>query len=382
MSSTLNLVKHVLLIQQIRDLVQALMRMDIPGMAGLATAVGQQVKKKMMQRADAAAEEGRALDRPLDALQIQALRVVLKTIEGVVFYEHEGEPTPAGCEAVAALRGCVFGQDDAPGADGMGVMSTRSLEKLRAFHYACASLVRRCVRPGNCLRLLRLARAVDLSDLEEYVHLYCISNLAAALQSPNGGDDWARLEAEDVETLLSNSNVQFSEMDVWSAVLTWVSYDAPVRQGWLPDLLDSCVRLDDMDTLALQQLGRVPLVSSCPEAAALVSSAYMRRMVCSVHQSRGEAAEHDGSSGGQRPVERSGGRPDMGGLRIETASLLSPTGLVSDISPDEERLLKRAKVSAQSMGGGMSGVQAAVERLQQGAQDSWHQHGHTPMHLS
>ena len=49
--------------------------------------------------------------------------------------------------------------------------------QIRAFHLSCLLLLRRCLRPANCLRLMRLGRAVGLDELEEEAVLYSLVNI-------------------------------------------------------------------------------------------------------------------------------------------------------------------------------------------------------------
>ena len=59
----------------------------------------------------------------------------------------------------------------------------------------------------------------------------------------------------------ASSELQLSsELEVWEALSLWVNYSLPDRKGDVAKLLGSCLRLQDMDVLQLQQLRQTPLV--------------------------------------------------------------------------------------------------------------------------
>jgi hypothetical protein len=107
---------------------------------------------------------------------------------------------------------------------------------------------------------------------------------------------WLQLDFKEVFSLLSNSNLQLSsEFEAWEALCAWLLYSLPDRKEFLCSLLSSCVRLEDMDILQLQQLRQTQIVSSCPEAASHVSAVYSRLMLNSLCMS--QSLGSDGGDG-------------------------------------------------------------------------------------
>ena len=83
-------------------------------------------------------------------------------------------------------------------------------------------------------------------------------------------------------------------------------------------------------------------VSSCPEASSAVSSAYTRRMVSSVHQSR--RADDTGGRRSPSLLLPEWQRAGAGGRGSGSSSdVITPQGL--GISPDEEQLLKKPRTT-------------------------------------
>lgn len=73
----------------------------------------------------------------------------------------------------------------------------------------------------------------------------------------------------------ASSELQLSsELEVWEALSLWVNYSLPDRKGDVAQLLGSCLRLQDMDVLQLQQLRQTPLVrgGNIPGQSALGTS--------------------------------------------------------------------------------------------------------------
>ena len=56
-------------------------------------------------------------------------------------------------------------------------LALRPFMQIRAFHLSCLLLLRRCLRPSNCLRFMRLGRAISLEELEEEAVLYSLVNI-------------------------------------------------------------------------------------------------------------------------------------------------------------------------------------------------------------
>lgn len=116
----------------------------------------------------------------------------------------------------------------------------------------------------------------------------------------------------------------------------------------------------------------MPQVTGCPAAASLVSAAYTRRMVSSVHMSRtdinsgtapsgvsdGGAARGGGLGSDGSPMGMNVRMGVAGGVSSLTispdgaAASGGPSGLLT-ISPDEEQLLKKPRL-------GQEGIAAAV----------------------
>ncbi len=68
-------------------------------------------------------------------------------------------------------------------------------------------------------------------------------------------------------------------LEAFSALSQWLFFSLPDRRELAAGLLRRCLRLEDLDLLMLQQLRQTELARGCPEAAAVVSAAYTRRMV-------------------------------------------------------------------------------------------------------
>jgi hypothetical protein len=52
-----------------------------------------------------------------------------------------------------------------------------ALLQVQVFHDCCLWLLVSCLRPSNCLRLLRLGQTLSLVELEEEAFLYSLVNL-------------------------------------------------------------------------------------------------------------------------------------------------------------------------------------------------------------
>jgi hypothetical protein len=259
-------------------------------------------------------------------------QAVLKVVEGFNCFEHEAGVSAGGQAAVLTLRVAAFGGRES--FNGLDALGLGCVEKFRAFHSCCMQLLVHCMRPSNCLRLMRLGQAISLPQLEDEAMLYALVNMSEVLDGP-GMNEWTCLEADTVASLLSSSHVRLpgGELGVWDALSAWVGFSPHERKPLVPRLLSNCLRLGDMDALQLQQLRQTPLCAGVPEAASAVSAAYTRKIVSSVQGSR-PAPEHGrgtpGLPGGHLSMWVPGGR----------AVCSSP--LPSTISP-EEQLLKRPR---------------------------------------
>ncbi|GAX83779.1 hypothetical protein CEUSTIGMA_g11204.t1 [Chlamydomonas eustigma] len=350
LNSILTVVHHVLIIQQMREMVQVIQRLDIPNMAVMTTTVTKKIMKRMakvlMQRlpldsSSSAPAEKR--DHRLTAAEAHAIKEVLKVLDGSCFFDHDdADQTSSGLEAVTALREAVFGTShelrDPAGLLGAMHMGS-SMDKVKAFHLGCLWLLKLSIRPSNCLRLMRLGQIIALPALEEEAFLYSLANLKLVLEGP-GVEEWMQLDADDVVELLSNRHLKLpGALDAFQALSKWACYSLPDRQSLVVDMLSKCLQLHDMDLLLLQQLRQMQLVISCPEASALVSAAYTRRMVSSVNLSSFEVDQ-------QRVVRQEAGG---GGLMDSGPSFAmwqqGPSLPPLSISPDEEQLLKRPRMT-------------------------------------
>lgn len=79
---------RVLLIQQMREMVQAIMRTDIQDMADIVEAVVECARKR--------SSKVPVPSDPLHLAQVYAIKAVLKAIDGVNFFEHEADVSAGG----------------------------------------------------------------------------------------------------------------------------------------------------------------------------------------------------------------------------------------------------------------------------------------------
>ncbi|KAG1673854.1 hypothetical protein FOA52_012879 [Chlamydomonas sp. UWO 241] len=330
---------HVLLIQQMREMVQAIMRVDIQDMADLVDDVVDVARARL----DPHSREPVPNFEPLGVAQVFAVKAVLKVVEGFNFFEHEADVSAGGQAAVITLRMSVFGGPET--FNGLDALGLGSMENFHTFHSCCLQLLVHCLRPSNSLRLMRLGRAIALPQLEDEAMLFALVNMAEVLDGP-GIDEWTCLEADTVASILSSSHVRLpgGELGVWDALSAWVGFSPHERKPLVPRLLSYCLRLDEMDALQLQQLRQTPMCAGVPEAASAVSAAYTRKIVSSVHGSR-PTPEH--GSGGGRMGGMGGTHP--GRTTLPSLSMWLPGGdgasspVPSTISPEEMQLLKRPR---------------------------------------
>eukprot|EP00798_Chlamydomonas_sp_ICE-L_P018564 gene18564-25073_t len=277
-SGTISFVQHVLVIQQIREFVKALVRLDHPELYSLADSVSTLARNKMRARAEQREEEG-SEERFLSAGQVEALKVVLQALQDTCFYQHYASATASGTQAVTLLRASVFGSEASEASEVLA-----SVDKARAFHYACLTLLKRAMSVHNCFEMLQLSHSISSADLKEASKLCCMANFSASILADPMG--WAMLSDEDVLALLSNPCLQASsEWEVWESIVLWAMKDTGHRAAFIPTLLQYGVRLGELEVLQLQQLGTNPLVKCNPKASDLVASAYTQRMLSSVHKS-------------------------------------------------------------------------------------------------
>lgn len=115
---------------------------------------------------------------------------------------------------------------------------------------ACESFLRASLCLDNCLEVLKMAELYCLNHLKQYVHCFICKHW---LQFTMTADFLHMTDELLAAVLKSGYPVNCAEVEVLTALLSWVDFELPVRAALLPGLLKH-ILLENMVSAELQNL--------------------------------------------------------------------------------------------------------------------------------
>lgn len=263
-----NLLQHINVVHQTRELVRALLRCHCASVAGLTAVVTRKIQRRLRDLDEA------RVNRPLSQQEIDSLSMILQTVRGLNCY-FKGNVTADGHALILHLQRLVYGQAD-DSKHILEVIAFESTIKASIFRYACIVLLRRLINSNNCFSLLGLGYTIGCKELEDHALLYVLHTFCTSVR-----DDFSSFLQLDVELLLhifQNNHLQVpSERPVLDAILSWVQFSPNSRIGCLHRLLEECTSLGELEQQQLVSLSQNPLVLHDQQSSALVARTYIKR---------------------------------------------------------------------------------------------------------
>jgi len=146
-----------------------------------------------------------------------------------------------------------------------------SVLELREVLDLCVNWAQQHIHAGNALLINSLAEQYQIPDLKAAVDRYVLNNMQnLVLES-----DFLSQPIERITELLSSDDAKFDcELEVFHAVARWVEHDKPSRNVHLSELMNSVVRLPQLDFDELEKVELNDLVANDAKAKSLMHDVY------------------------------------------------------------------------------------------------------------
>jgi hypothetical protein len=178
------------------------------------------------------------------------------------------------CECSAleeCVRFCYTGQLRVSDEAIQALWYAASVLELREVLTLCVDWAQHHIHAGNALLINELANVYDVPDLKTAVDRYVLNNITSLVLEP----DFLGQPLERVTQLLSSDDAKFhNELEVFNAVARWIEHDTPNRGGHLADLMNTVVRLPQLDFDELEKVELHPLVVADSNAKSLMHGVY------------------------------------------------------------------------------------------------------------
>eukprot|EP00658_Telonema_sp_P-2_P076647 TRINITY_DN674_c0_g1_i14.p1 TRINITY_DN674_c0_g1~~TRINITY_DN674_c0_g1_i14.p1 ORF type:complete len:300 (+),score=128.34 TRINITY_DN674_c0_g1_i14:111-1010(+) len=135
----------------------------------------------------------------------------------------------------------------------------------------CVSWAQQHIHAGNALLINNLAEHYDIPDLKAAVDRYVLNNMQSLVKEA----DFLSQPIERVTQLLSSDDAKFDcELEVFEAVVRWISHNKPDRAQHLGHLMSNVVRLPQLDFDDLEKIEMNELVSNDLAAKSLMHNIF------------------------------------------------------------------------------------------------------------
>ncbi|BDA42287.1 probable Kelch-like protein 6 at N-terminal half [Coccomyxa sp. Obi] len=238
---------------------------------------------------------------PIPFRESLVCELTLQVAEKIQVTDRYTEPTVYARGVIGALQDCIFGSN-LQNAPFLQLVCCQSYEKACLAREACIGLLERSVTPANCFPLLNLASRCKLPSLTAAAHAVAVAQFSEACELDGRG--YHALPAEVLSEVLGcDSLVVDNELQVFTALIEWVTVDKLARLPLFHTLLVKCVRLGCMSRSELYELDIHPMTPSCPEVMKAVAFAYLE--LCYGGPSRCMAARRHSKRACMQPASQS-----------------------------------------------------------------------------
>lgn len=135
----------------------------------------------------------------------------------------------------------------------------------------CCQWAQTHIHAGNAHTINSLADQYCASDLKSAVDRYVLTNMQSLVQE----DEFLLQPLERITELLSSDDATFDgELEVFSAVARWIDHDKPNRTQHLALLMNTTVRLPQLDFDELEKVELNELVATDNQAKSLMHDVY------------------------------------------------------------------------------------------------------------
>eukprot|EP00656_Telonema_subtile_P051288 TRINITY_DN685_c0_g1_i1.p1 TRINITY_DN685_c0_g1~~TRINITY_DN685_c0_g1_i1.p1 ORF type:complete len:547 (-),score=158.91 TRINITY_DN685_c0_g1_i1:271-1911(-) len=146
-----------------------------------------------------------------------------------------------------------------------------SVLELREVLDLCVSWAQQHIHAGNALLINTLADQYQIPDLKAAVDRFVLNNVQSLVQEA----DFLSQPIERITELLSSDDAKFDcELEVFDAVVRWIEHDKVGRTGHLAHLMNTVVRLPQLDFDELEKVELNDLVGSDAKAKSLMHDVY------------------------------------------------------------------------------------------------------------
>merc|ERR1712159_490988 len=146
-----------------------------------------------------------------------------------------------------------------------------SVLEMREVLDLCINWAQTHIHAGNAHTINQLADQYHIPDLKAAVDRYVLTNMQKLVLEP----DFVRQPLERITELLSSDDAKFDgELEVFYAVVRWIEHDKAGRAQYLSQLMNTVVRLPQLDFDELEKLEQVDIVAQDPGAQALMHNVY------------------------------------------------------------------------------------------------------------
>merc|ERR1711865_35912 len=188
-----------------------------------------------------------------------------------------GTPPPellVHCDCIAleeCVRFCYTGELRLSDTSVQNIWYAASVLEIRDVLDLCCSWAHNNIHAGNALLINQLAEQYNIPDLKVSVDRFVLSNLQSLVHEP----DFLSQEMTRVSELLSSDDAQFDcELEVFYAVVRWISHNPKERQQYLAQLMATVVRLPQLDFEELEKVELNELVAVDAQAKSLMHDVY------------------------------------------------------------------------------------------------------------